>query len=184
MPPQAAQAMPPLTDERRPAREPLPRPKVMRRPAQFSTPAPTPVTAAPAASQAPVIAPHEDMRITPPEPVLALPVVATAARSWQDDARFGLVLAATLLFVNAALMLWLPHLKQTHIPAPTAVVAVTPAAPAARAEAGVTVYSNPAIPEPTPYMAEEVAVDAPTADWETVEPYHILGSATDSGPNQ
>lgn len=156
-----------------PTAEPLARPKVMRRPTQFSS-APAPVFTPPPAPT-PNLA---DERL--PEPKSTLPAATPAPRGWQDDARFGLLLVLTLVVVNAALMLWLPHLKQTPAaPVAAPVLAETPTPLAPRT---VTVYTNPALA--TPYSEEGVDAEAERAGLSAEQPYHILGSATDSGPNQ
>lgn len=105
------------------------RPKVMRRPAQFSKAAP------PAMADTPHL----------PIPVAPEPPAPRAMRShpWQEDGRFGLALVAILLAVNLALMLWLPHL----VPAPATTAPQNPvvilgAAPAVTSQP-VTLYAQP-----------------------------------------
>jgi hypothetical protein len=170
MSPVAAQLVKPL-----PATEPLARPKVMRRPSQFSS-APTAVFTPP---RDPEPTPNlADERL--PEPTPALPALLPAPRGWQDDARFGLVLVLALVVVNAALMLWLPHLKHTAAAPVAAPILAEIPTPAARST--VTVYTNPALP--APYSQDGVDEEAERAGLSTEQPYHILGSATDSGPNQ
>lgn len=74
------------------------RPKVLRRPSQFSTPVNTPAA----------------QPVNLPVPVLQSTEQPAGIRSspWQEDGRFGLALVLILLVVNLALMLWLPHLRQ------------------------------------------------------------------------
>lgn len=67
-----------------------PRPKVMRRPAQFSRARP----AQPAAELVP----------QPQEPAPAALPAAAKPRAWQEDGRFGLILITTLAIVNLLLV--------------------------------------------------------------------------------
>ncbi len=158
-----------------PAAEPLARPKVMRRPSQFSSASATAFTPPRAPEPTPNLA---DERLSEPAPTL--PAIVPEERGWQDDARFGAVLVLTLIITNTALMLWLPHLKRTTTPPMAApVLTETPAPHAAHT---VTVYTNPALP--APYSEDGVDAEAARAGLSTAQPYHILGSATDSGPNQ
>ncbi|MEJ0009931.1 MAG: hypothetical protein WDN72_05050 [Alphaproteobacteria bacterium] len=76
------------------------RPKVLRRPAQFSRAVPVPLAAEP-----------------PPTPVANLPALATPTpamgRAWQEDVRFGLALIVSLFFINLVMVWLVPHLPGT-----------------------------------------------------------------------
>jgi hypothetical protein len=72
------------------------RPKIMRRPAQFSGSLPAAIPALPAIAAAP----------TKPE-------TAPTRPAWQDDGRFGVALVLSILVVNIALMILLPRLGHT-----------------------------------------------------------------------
>lgn len=76
------------------------RPKLLRRPAQFSAP-----TDAPGSTE---IVLHPTLSL--PTPIESTP--APPARSWQDDGRFGFLMLAIVLVTNLVLMAWLPHLHQ------------------------------------------------------------------------
>lgn len=93
----AVSSPPAATDESAPrvALVPQVKPKILRRPAQFSSPA-TPLSP----SHTP------DLRIDtsqamPQQAAIALP------RPWQDDPRFAIALLAIIITVNVALILWL-----------------------------------------------------------------------------
>jgi len=83
------------------------RPKIMRRPAQFST------------TNAEII-PHGILHpmpnITAEAPLLPNP---TPERSWQDDGRFALTLLAIVISINLALSAWLSGITPTN-PTPVA----------------------------------------------------------------
>jgi hypothetical protein len=80
------------------ADEPAARPKVLRRPSQFSHVPATPAEAPPE-QQLPALLPNAR-----PAPA------ATVSHGWQEDSRFGLLLIAVLVVVNGALALLLPLL--------------------------------------------------------------------------
>lgn len=74
------------------------RPKIMRRPAQFSSPSPVIIV------QAPMLNP----------PTETNSVMAT--QSWQDDGRFAIALVVVVVAINLLASMWLvpaapPHLK-------------------------------------------------------------------------
>ncbi len=68
------------------------RPKVLRRPAQFSG------SRLPALREQPAPAPQ------------AAPPVPRVGRAWQDDVRFGLALIISLIVLNVLMILLVPHL--------------------------------------------------------------------------
>ena len=71
------------------------RPKVLRRPAQFSSPATTSkVVSLPGTRQ---------------ELPIERPSVTPSPRIWQDDGQFGIALIVLLLLVNGAAAFWLSH---------------------------------------------------------------------------
>lgn len=78
------------------------RPKVMRRPAQFSV--------------------VEKLPPIPPAPLMLVPhnapaiIAAPQARPWQDDGRFALVLLGLIIFMNLAVIAWLSALAPTQTP--------------------------------------------------------------------
>lgn len=93
----AVSTSPAAADEPAPRGAPAPqvKPKIMRRPAQFSTP-----TLTTANTSTP------DLHLDAPQPVpqhLAAPM----PRPWQDDPRFAIALLAIVIIVNVALSLWL-----------------------------------------------------------------------------
>lgn len=179
MSPSAQRIIPLTSSTSQPAGEPLARPKVMRRPASFTRPSPAVATPSPAA-MAPAPPLTADLRVSAPEqPLAAAPATQLTNRPWQEDARFGLVLALILLVLNAALFWSLPKLRSATPSASAPQEQATSPAPVASPV--VTVYTHPAAPAPyTPEGVDDAARDAGLA----VQPYHILGSATDSGPNQ
>lgn len=138
------------------------RPKVMRRPAHFSAPQP----------EAPVTQPTRAMPLRQQladelliKDIALPPVAATApARHWQDDARFGVVLLATVLMVNLILSLWLPHLKPVSTPAARDVMAPL-SQPGAKQSDGLNFYYSQ--PEKSPARAPEEPV------------VHILGGTAE-----
>ena len=137
--------------------EALARPKVMRRPAHFSTAPDAP---------SPRAQPVDDERITTlPAPVSA-PTVSS--RIWQDDARFGTVMLLIVVLVNMGLMVWLPHIR---VPVASHNATIEQAAPITQDAApvtGVTLYTKPA-----PAAHALPSVEAPVT-------VHILGDAGDS----
>lgn len=148
-----------------PEKDAVARPKVMRRPSQFSA---TQATAAapeiqPQRSSAKPQESNEDERL----PILAPPVapVSLAARPcWQDDLRFGIFMVSVVVAVNILLMLGLPKIR--HAPAITATQESTlaPLTPGGlnspTTEQAITIYTSPAPAAPIP--------DAPV---------HTLGTA-------
>ncbi len=87
-----------------PAAEPPVRPKLSRRPAQFSAPAAT-LKILPAL---PLDAATNDRNAPPP-----------AHKAWQDDGRFALALLTIVIAMNVAVTFWLSYLERA--PLPTAV---------------------------------------------------------------
>ncbi|MFM9889685.1 MAG: hypothetical protein ACKVOE_03435 [Rickettsiales bacterium] len=131
------------------------RPKVMRRPAQFSQPTP------------PVVAETQLAAL----PVVSEPSLARLPRTypWQDDGRFGLALVAILVVVNLALLLWLPHLLPQPIATATRnpLVMLGQAAAPTPAPLPVTLYAQPSrarlYTAPVHVLGESPALDLPVA---------------------
>lgn len=126
------------------ASEPQARPKVLRRPAQFSR------KADPLVSDAAPIS-------TPAAPSLS-PVPVSTARSivkfapgWQDDGRFGVAIIFCLVLFNVVLAFTLSHTpRETVSSGPSTVTlmnnASMPSAVRHGPDSGVTVYSEPRTP--------------------------------------
>lgn len=98
----AAPANAPLTET-----ENVARPKVLRRPAQFSQPA-TPAH--------PKLQPPIDIRLDAPArdtPTAAAPI---AQRNWQDDGRFAVALLAIIIMVNVIVGVWLTRMAPAEAP--------------------------------------------------------------------
>lgn len=89
-PPSAADETPPQD-----AAAPQVKPKILRRPAQFSSPA------APSHDSA-----TPDLRLNAP-PLASQHATTSLPRPWQDDPRFAIALLAIIIIVNVALSLWL-----------------------------------------------------------------------------
>lgn len=107
------------------------KPKIMRRPAQFSKPA---IRHDPAASA--------DTRIEANAATSASTAPHTPAlRPWQDDARFAFALLAIVIIVNLALSVWLAP-KTTVSPAasPAPIALVTPIAEPALSKPESLIY--------------------------------------------
>lgn len=116
--PTLAVATPPAAaDESAPrvALAPQVKPKILRRPAQFSSPA-----SAPLASNTP------DLRIDTSQ---AMPQQTTAntPRPWQDDPRFAIALLTIVIAVNVALSFWLAPSTPAPTNADTTVTSSKPA---------------------------------------------------------
>ena len=112
------------------------RPKVLRRPAQFSR-APSPMPSAPAeqaklpATRAAAIPPHDTV-------------------AWHEDSRFGLVLLVLVVLANAALVAFIPYLPSLHTPPSNSTRGVAsfdssamPNAISGRHPSKVTTYADP-----------------------------------------
>jgi len=145
------------------------RPKVMRRPAHFSDirPAPSvaPAIVLPAAT---TIDENENLSASAPLPAaVALP----PSKPWQDDVRFGIAMLTIVVLVNVALMLWLPNMRPTNIPAADVKNEATAGAVTTPPDHSLTFYTKPG--------AEPIVTQPPAS----AEPARILGGA-DSGPNQ
>ena len=97
------------------------RPKVLRRPAQFS---------APAAASNVVSLPG-----TRQELPMERPPVAPSPRVWQDDGHFGIALMVLLLVVNGAAALWL-----SHTPKDALIITQSPSAPSSSNAEGPGVH--------------------------------------------
>ena len=162
------------------------RPKVMRRPAQFS--APIPVSTGPSAPVAPPKLRPGFRTLSAPILEVSVPApISQFAPVWQEDTRFGLLMLVVVIAINAGLAWWLPQL---HI-SPTSAVAssVTPLpTPASAAQiaplANVTLYKKlptPAQTPATPYAPTPALTDIPPlpplAPAEPATPVHILGGA-------
>jgi hypothetical protein len=168
--PEAAASSQPLRDAR---------PKVMRRPAQFSS------------SRSPAISPNapvtrainpQDTRIeSAPSPQLSPP--APAAKLWQDDARFGIAMLTIVVLVNLALILWLPHMRTPSVPTVPVIPVMTLPTPVESSIGEVepspplTLYTKP---EPAPVPDGWTPPDT-TASTSLRAP---LFHGADSGPNQ
>jgi hypothetical protein len=155
------------------------RPKVMRRPAQFSS------------SRSPTTSPNapvtgainlQDTRIdSTPLPQLSPPAPAT--KLWQDDARFGIAMLTIVVLVNLALILWLPHMRTTLAPIAPITPIITSPTPVESSIGEVeqspplTLYTKPD-PAPAPDGWTPTDTTAPTILRAPL--FH----GADSGPNQ
>lgn len=108
--------------------EPVIRPKVMRRPAQF------------AGEQAN----NEPMPEDISEARLPIPY-QSPVRYWQEDARFGLALVAMVVVTNILLMVCLPLLTPHKMSSMTDIAATEHATPATNetARGAITIYTQP-----------------------------------------
>lgn len=88
------------------------RPKIMRRPAQFSSPTPILIVQEPALNT-PVDQPHESLTIT--------------VKAWQDDGRFALALVLLLMAFNLLVSVWLAPVASHVQPVATTTPSVAPA---------------------------------------------------------
>ncbi len=148
------------------------RPKVMRRPAQFTDMRPAPSVAPSIVMPAPsAIDENEDLS----QHTTAAPATAATAAStnkpWQDDVRFGIAMLTIVVLVNIALMLWLPNMRPVTIPAADVEKETTAGAVTTPPDHSLTFYTKP---------GAEPIVTHPSP---MSEPVRILGGA-DSGPNQ
>ena len=141
------------------------RPKVMRRPTHFSS-----KTAAPDAK--PNLTLSVPQEPTPDLAATTLPATVLPSRAvWQDDARFGAVMLAVVLFTNIALILWLPHVHRVANP-PVALVAHESSAPSIQPDNTphtVTLYTSETAPE---------SDAAPVTEEKTSKPVHVLGETS------
>ncbi len=155
------------------------RPKLLRRPAQFSSPV-TPTQAIPTPPSTELTA----------QPVPALPtplefsIPSTTGRSWQDDGRFGVMMIAIVLLTNLVLMLWLPHLAKSEKIAAAATPNNTVSSVMPTATAGptpqITTYSRAADGLPNVRVVT-VHQLSPMTDSFTIAPItrHVLDESTE-----
>lgn len=159
-----------------PRTEPVVRPKVMRRPANFSSSvAAMPTIHLPTAPKADSIEENENLALSAP----ALPmVVPMYARQWQDDLGFGIAMLTILLLVNLALIAWLPRLQHPELASTSAVASeeMTQAIPF-----GMEMDATPLTVYEKAYVAPASVEEEPSAN--TEPKMHTLGGA-DSGPEQ
>ena len=161
-----------------PRSEQVARPKVMRRPANFSSSGTAmPTIHLPTATKADSIEENENLALSVP----ALPtVIPVYARQWQDDLRFGIAMLTILILVNLALIAWLPRLEHPELAttntAASDISHVTQATPFGleRDAAPLTVYEKA-------YEAPAATPDESSTD--TEPKMHTLGGA-DSGSEQ
>lgn len=122
------------------AGETIARPKLSRRPASFSRPAPD---TAPLATSA--LMPLEPLPLAAASAPVR-PASPAAPTAWQEDARFGIAMLLLVALVNIALVYSLPLLPHTEATVqPSQVAAKAPSMPEAvgRGPDGVTLYSQP-----------------------------------------
>jgi hypothetical protein len=120
------------------------RPKLLRRPPQFSEipeklPAPT----------------ESAFQLqTVPAPAESLP----AAHPWQDDARFGMVMLVVVIVVNLALMAWLPHLGRVDNISASPIAIQNSAMPASTIAVNpqITTYSRTDMADRPPVISHAV----------------------------
>ncbi len=142
------------------------RPKVMRRPAQFTDTRPK--TVAPSIVLPPSAETEENENLAISVPITAN--TAPATKTWQDDVRFGIVMLTIVVLVNLALMAWLPQMRPVAVPA---------AEPKQEASGTVTTPPDQSL---TFYAKPGIALDPVSPREPQMEP-RVLGGA-DSGPNQ
>jgi hypothetical protein len=151
------------------------RPKVMRRPATFSSVQGQPSMPTIHLPPATPLAETENENLALSVPPLALSVSAPT-KLWQDDLRFGVAMLTILVLVNLALIAWLPHLRRGEpLPVRTEFTYTTPAAHVTQ-QTPLTIYAKP--PEAA---ADTSPQDQPVT---TEPPVHTLRSGADSGPDQ
>ena len=143
------------------------RPKVMRRPAQFSdarpkTLAPSIVMPAPSALDE-----NEDLALATPASQSNL-----TQKAWQDDVHFGIAMLTIVVLVNLGLMAWLPHMRPVPVaPAEQKQEATNSGTVTTLPDRSLTFYTKPGI-DPIVTTPSQPTPEA-----------RVLGGA-DSGPNQ
>lgn len=141
------------------------RPKVLRRPQQFSR---RPGTMEIDLAAAPVSVSSEPARpsLSPGRRAADAPIPARREEShWQEDSRFGMALIFGVVFVNLVLVLLLPLMQRpqaANAPATTLLggTAAMPSPTAHRGESDITVYS-----ESTDRNRERMDIDTLPADY-------------------
>lgn len=97
------------------------RPKVMRRPAQFSTPASN-------LRVPPTLPLEQRLDAALREPAAPAVQATPSARAWQDDGRFAVALLAIVIVVNVAVSIWLSAMSPPAVaPAASPEIAAAPA---------------------------------------------------------
>lgn len=125
------------TSSNAPADEAGNRPKVLRRPAQFSR------------KSAPVVAVPDTTPLVVSTPRVAKQAPVSTATAWQEDGRFGVMLIVVVALINLLLSLLLPligkpqHAGNTLRTTTINSNASMPSAMSTGQPSGVTVYSDP-----------------------------------------